>query len=235
MKMKVAQCWDDGVLNDERLVELLRKHGAKATFNLNPGLMKGVERGTDRWVKPRESGGWSCRGFCPGKLSLADIPEVYKGFRLASHCWRHEVPGSVPDAVWIQSALDARNYLEDAVQEACRGFAWPCGVSTPETIRLLRENGFTYGRTTQYADDLRTNTEPLAMRSSCHFHAGDFWKRYEASKATGFFYFWGHTYEMHHYEDFWTQMDLTLEAISADPDAEWVDVEDLVLEAVRTK
>ena len=162
MKMKVAQCWDDGVLNDARLVEILRKYDAKATFNLNPGLMKESERGIDRWVTPQDSG-WSCRGFRPGKLSLRDIPEVYRGFRLASHCWRHETAGSVPDADWIRSALDARHFLEDLVQEPCPGFAWPCGTTTPATIALLRENGFAYGRTTQYLADFRANDEPMAM------------------------------------------------------------------------
>lgn len=227
--MKVVQCWDDGVLNDARLVDLLRKYNAKATFNLNPGLMKETERGADCWVQPGDSSGWSCRGFRPGKLSLKDIPEVYEGFELASHCWRHENAGSVPDADWIQSALDARHFLEDIAQKPCLGFAWPCGVTTPETIRLLRENGFAYGRTTENTADFRTNTEPMALRSSCHFHAGNFWQLYEKAKETGVFYFWGHSYEMHHYDDFWKQMENTIRFISEDPDAEWVNVVDLVL------
>lgn len=226
--MKVAQCWDDGVLNDIRLTDILRKYNAKATFNLNPGLMQETERGADTWVAPGDAIGWSCRGFRPGKLSLRDIPEVYKGFKLASHCWRHEVPGNVSDADWIKAALDARHYLEDIVQESCPGFAWPCGVATPDTIRLLRENGFAYGRTTQYTDDVASNEEPLALKTSCHFHASDFWVRYQAAKKTGVFYFWGHSYEMHHYDDFWTQMENTIRYISEDPEAEWVDVVDLV-------
>ena len=36
--MTVVQCWDDGVTTDVRLAEILRRHGAKATFNLNAGL-----------------------------------------------------------------------------------------------------------------------------------------------------------------------------------------------------
>ena len=36
--MVVVQCWDDGVATDVRLVDLLCRHGAKATFNLNAGL-----------------------------------------------------------------------------------------------------------------------------------------------------------------------------------------------------
>ena len=30
--VKVACCWDDGVVNDIRLISLLRKYKAKATF-----------------------------------------------------------------------------------------------------------------------------------------------------------------------------------------------------------
>jgi len=37
--IKVAQCWDDGVATDIRLIEILRKYNAKATFNLCPGIM----------------------------------------------------------------------------------------------------------------------------------------------------------------------------------------------------
>ena len=37
--IKVAQCWDDGVATDIRLIEILRKYNAKATFNLCPGLI----------------------------------------------------------------------------------------------------------------------------------------------------------------------------------------------------
>ena len=37
--IKVAQCRDDGVATDIRLIEILRKYNAKATFNLCPGIM----------------------------------------------------------------------------------------------------------------------------------------------------------------------------------------------------
>ena len=42
--IKVAQCWDDGVINDIKVADLCRKYGAKATFNLNPALHHATER-----------------------------------------------------------------------------------------------------------------------------------------------------------------------------------------------
>jgi len=228
MKFKVCTCWDDGVLNDERLVGLFRKHGAKATFNLNPGLMDPDKRGRREWVAPRAPG-WSHLGFLCGKLSLRDIPEVYDGFQLASHCWRHENAGSLPDEEWIASAMRARTYLEDVVQRPCTGFAWPCGITTPGTIAALRAAGFEYGRTTAYsADVLGDNPEPMALRSSCHFLSRDFWARYDAEKARGgVFYFWGHSYEIFEYDPLWDQLEGKLRLIAEDPDAEWIDVVDL--------
>ena len=227
MKFKVCTCWDDGVLNDERLVGLLRKHGAKATFNLNPGLMAET-RGVREWVAPHTPG-WSHLGFRCGKLSLRDIPEVYAGFQLASHCWRHENAGSLPDAARIASALRARRILEDLVQRPCTGSAWPRGVSTPGTIAKLREAGFEYGRTTKSAEDvLAENPEPMARRSGCHFLSGDFWPRYDEARARGgVFYFWGHSYEIFEYDPLWDQLEGKLRFIAEDPDAEWIDVVDL--------
>lgn len=226
--MKVVQCWDDGVVNDIRLTGLLRKYGAKATFNLNPGTMDPIDRREPHWRRQGEGTNNHNFGFDGGKLSLRDIPEVYAGFELASHCWRHENAGSIPDADWIKSALDARHYLEDAVQRPCPGFAWPCGVTTPETIALLRENGFAYGRSTRSTFDVTDCPEPLAIAANCHFKAPDFWQRYSAAKKTGVFYFWGHSYELYDCDQIWDNFERMVEYISNDPDAEWANVIDIV-------
>ncbi len=225
--MKVVQCWDDGVVNDIRLTELLRKYNAKATFNLNPGLMG--EYIPSSWVKPGDNG-WSHQGYRGGKIALKDIGEIFSGFELASHCWRHENAGSIPDSEWIKSALDARHFLEDIVQRDCLGFAWPCGVSTPETARLLRENGFAYGRTTKYLSDITKCADAMELPSNCHFLNGGFWNLYEQAKENGnkVFYFWGHSYEMFEYDKLWELLEDKIRYISEDPDAEWANVVDIV-------
>ncbi len=227
MKFKVCTCWDDGVVNDGRLAGIFRKYGAKATFNLNPGLM-GETRGASSWIAPGDEG-WSFRGYRTAKFALKDIPEIYAGFELASHCWRHENADTLPASEWIRTALDARHFLEDVAQKPCPGFAWPCGVTTPETVAALREAGFAYGRTTRYTDDfLGDNPEPMALKSNAHYlDTRAFWTRYKTAKANGgVFYFWGHSYEMMEYEALWKLVEDAIAYISADPDAEWVTVEE---------
>ena len=92
--VKVAQCWDDGVLNDLRLVELLRKYNAKATFNLNPALHEKSRRKVD--------GTYKFKGiYDAGKLSLDELTDVYEGFQVASHTmmnsWRTRL---TPVNIW---------------------------------------------------------------------------------------------------------------------------------------
>lgn len=234
MKFQVCTCWDDGVINDERLASLFRTYGAKATFNLNPGLM-GDERIPTAWL-PQRSPTWGHNGFRAGKLAIRDIPEVYAGFELASHCWKHENAGSIPDDEWIAAAVHARTFLEDIVQRPCTGFAWPCGISTPGTVAALRKAGFSYGRTTRYTTDvLGDNAEPLELKSSCHFLSRDFWTRYDEEKARGgVFYFWGHSYEIYEYEPLWHRLDEALRLIAEDPEAEWINVIDLAKRLDKT-
>ena len=224
--IKVAQCWDDGVATDIRLVEILRKYNAKATFNLCPGTLA-EETVKPFWTDPVLHTGWSHNGFRGGAVGKKDLKAVYSGFQVASHCWRHETAGMIPDADFLKAALDARNFLEDVFQQECRGFAWPNGKHTPETERLLAEAGFRYGRTTANLADVTSNENPLALASSCHFHNWQFWKIFEEAKKTGVFYFWGHSYEMMEYPPLWERFEQKIKALSEDPEVEWVDVIDL--------
>ena len=223
--VKVAQCWDDGVATDIRLIEILRKYNAKATFNLCPGIMADETVQTS-WTDPL-SRSWSYNGFLGGRVGKKDLKAVYGGFQVASHCWKHETAGQFSDADFIKAAVDARNFLEDTFQQECRGFAWPCGRHTPETERLLAEAGFRYGRTTENLTDVTANGNPLALHSSCHFHNWQFWRIFDEAKKTGVFYFWGHSYELMDSPKLWERFEQKIKALSEDPEVEWVDVIDL--------
>lgn len=225
--LKVAQCWDDGVVTDIRLVEILRKYNAKATFNLCPGWHK-EERRPSRWLW-RDDDSMGYKGFGGGRLSLKDLTEVYQGFKVASHCWTHETAFRCSADEVVRAAVDGRKFLEDLFQIEAPGFAWPCGHTTPEAAEKMAAAGFAYGRTVAEVQDFTRNTDPLQLASNCHFHSREFWKRYEYAKAnTGVFYFWGHSYEMMEYDKLWERMEEVIKFISADPDAEWADVIDIV-------
>jgi len=225
--VRVAQCWDDGVVNDIRLIELLKKYHAKATFNLNPGF-HAEKRTPGEWM-PVEYSDWSYKGFRGGKVGRNEMLSIYKGFQVASHCMRHQNADEHPLAEFVKAALDARHFLEDLFQQECPGFAWPCGITTPETADALRDAGFAYGRTVANTDRVEDYKHPMLLNSSCHFQDGNFYRRFrEARERNGVFYFWGHSYEMIDSEGLWDQFERKLAMLSADPEVQWIDVVDIV-------
>ena len=225
--VKVATCWDDGVYTDLRLVEILRKYNAKATFNLNPGRHTD-ESFPSKWLKYVDAP-WSSNGFSSGLLSKNDLLEVYKGFKVASHCMQHETVGRVLDDVFLKAAIDARKWLEDFFQQECPGFAWPCGQTSPATADALSEAGFEYGRTTANTDNVLAYEHPMLLNSSCHFLNRNFHSLFDKAKAeNGVFYFWGHTYEMMDCQGMWDFMEQKIKSLSEDPEVEWIDVIDIV-------
>jgi peptidoglycan-N-acetylglucosamine deacetylase len=70
MGMRVVQCWDDGVTADVPLVDILRRHGARATFNLNAGLHD-APRAHD----------WVYEGTQVSRLGWEDMRALYEGSR----------------------------------------------------------------------------------------------------------------------------------------------------------
>ncbi|MCQ2396926.1 MAG: polysaccharide deacetylase family protein [Lentisphaeria bacterium] len=222
----VAQCWDDGVNTDVRLVELLRKYNAKATFNLNPGNLS--EHRTAPFWRHGRTYEWSYMGFVPGHVGLDELTDIYDGFQVASHCMRHETVTRTDDDCVIKAAIDAKHFLEDKFQRECPGFAWPCGLFNDNVIEHLKAAGFTYGRTTRNTDNVLACKEFMALDSSCHFQSRLFWEQFDKAKAAnGVFYFWGHSYEMMDYRELWEQLEDKLAELNADPEVKWIDVCDI--------
>ena len=219
--IKVAQCWDDGVLNDIKVAELCRKYEAKATFNLNPGF---------HWAKKRITDQGHCYlgKYYSGKLAWDEVTSVYEGFEVASHGMCHLPADRIDAKVIAADAVSARNIIEDKFQEECRGFAWPAGLYTQECCDLLREAGFAYGRTVEYAEQVLPCKDFMALRSNCHFQDPDFWQKFEKARSGGVFYFWGHSYEMMDDPALWAEYEDKLRRLNEDPEVEWINVIDMV-------
>ncbi|MCQ2379561.1 MAG: polysaccharide deacetylase family protein [Victivallaceae bacterium] len=224
--VKVACCWDDATETDIRLVEMLRKHNAKATFNINLGFHYQNFRRTNTW---QPKGG--SPAFINRWLSIADLKPLYEGFAIASHGLFHMNfdPSKVDEFVIDQT--EDRKRLEDMFQRKIRGMAYPCGVCDELAASRLAEAGFEYGRSTLYVDDFTKNDNPLILKSQCHFLDPQFKEKFAYAKEHGGkFYFWGHSCEMLDVKEKWQLFDSYLDFISADSDATWVDVIDLVTE-----
>lgn len=216
--LKVVQCWDDGVHDDIRLIEILRKYEARASFNLNSALHK------------QERCGWydQKRNKDVFRLALSELRCVYAGFTIANHTMTHPRPLEISLSQWRGEVVDSRKWLQDFFQQPVLGFAYPFGDCSEQTAAVVREAGHVYARTTLNRAPGERIEDPMMLPSDCHFLSENFWQRYEAAKESGdgFFYFWGHSYEMNT-EQLWDRFEACIRRISSDPQAQWAEMPDL--------
>jgi peptidoglycan/xylan/chitin deacetylase (PgdA/CDA1 family) len=221
MKLRVAQCWDDGVESDVRLVELLRKHHAKATFNLNPALSQHPETNV-----------WKYRDEIPvRRLKWNELPQVYAGFTIANHTLTHPSAPEVSLERWQHEVREGRQQLQEHFGQPVDGFAYPFGTFTAAAAEVVQRAGHTYGRTTKQlslGQPFPGDAGPsgaFATSTDGHFLMADFWQRLEAAKRRPqpVFWFWGHSYELVSDDD-WARFDDLIARLSSDPDVEWVEV-----------
>jgi peptidoglycan/xylan/chitin deacetylase (PgdA/CDA1 family) len=218
--MRIMQCWDDGDVDDIRLVEILRKHGAKATFNINPGGWT-----SERRMAHRFKGEYSVY-----RLTLDEMPDVYHGFCIGGHTMTHPFLNKIDPQWALAELVECKRYIEKHFGQSDCGMAYPCGAYNDQVKALVQDAGYLYSRTTKNVD-LRLNTDnPMALHTHCHFLAEDFWHKFEAVKAVdGDFYFWGHTFELMGDDARWGALDSQIGRLTDDSATIWIDVKDLFL------
>ena len=128
----VTLSFDDGTINDRRLVEAFNRHGIKATFNLVPGRF-----GLD------------------GYVSRDEVASLYAGHEVASHGWMHRHLDRLDPYRRLAEIRDGRAALEDLLGRPVRGFASPYGAHSDASVDAMREAGVAYARTGGESRDAR--------------------------------------------------------------------------------
>ncbi|HCB12310.1 MAG TPA: hypothetical protein DEP36_01880 [Gammaproteobacteria bacterium] len=214
--MKVVQSWDDGIVDDIRLTELLRRYGAKAAFNLNPGLHQA-----------QRSCSWHYGDKDVWRLGRDELVDVYDGFEIANHSLTHPYLPDLSLTDLAREVWDSRHRLQDWFQQPIRGFCYPFGGFNAAVKDEIRAAGHIYARTVTEVEPVFPPVDMLEFGVNCRFADPAFWARYECVKASnGVFFFWGHSYELVN-ETMWADLEDKIAGISADPAAEWVNLEAL--------
>ena len=213
--MRVVQCWDDGVDADVRLIEILQRHAAKATFNLNAGLHE-----------KRRKAAWVYEGTQVSKLGWDEMRDVYDGFTIANHSLSHPYLERISIEDARRDIEEGRDRLQQFFGQAVLGFAYPYGTYNKAVAEAIREAGHVYARTVRNVEQPFPPADAMEFHPCCHFQAEDLWERYEKARSGGVFYFWGHSYEIIN-ESMWAAFEEIIERISNDPAARWSDVADL--------
>ncbi|MBP3600203.1 MAG: polysaccharide deacetylase family protein [Clostridia bacterium] len=205
----VTFSFDDGNIDDIRLIELFKKYGLKGTFNLSSGCLT-------------ESHGWTFNDVKYVKhINYMDHPHLYDGFEVAVHSYRHpRLDLSDDNTVYNEIKLDQK-LLECMYGYKIRGMALPFGKYNERTAEIIKDCGIKYCRTVMPTYNFEF-PQDLILNPTCHFKdpkllslAEEFINaQYDDAKM---FYIWGHSYELIT-EDDWTKFEDFCKLISGKSD-----------------
>ena len=182
--------YDDGVEQDVRLIEIFRKYGLKATFNLNSGLY--APEGT---VYPE--------GQVHRRMTEAQVSELYRGddIEVAVHGATHPWLDHMPVNMCTKDLMDDREKLESQFGTLVRGMAYPFGTYSDDVVACMRSVGIVYSRTVQSTHDFNMPTDWMRLPATCHHNDPELMTlahRFVEESSWGrpwMFYLWGHSYE----------------------------------------
>ena len=204
-RLAVTLSWDDGPVEDRRLVAFLNAVGLRGTFNLNSGFLAPAT---------------------PGCVGRAEVADLYAGHEVAIHTRTHpHLPRLDPSQVAAEVLAD-RRALEDLVGYPVRGMAYPFGTHSPAVVGLLRALGIAYARTADVADPCFPPADPLTWGVTAHVLAesadGDVGQRFLKLRADpgagGVYAVCGHAYEFARPGDRWAEMDRRLRPLAGHAD-----------------
>jgi len=215
-KMKaVTFSYDDGVVQDRRLVELFNRYGVKGTFNLNSEMFG-----------KKHSRMYGNTLIHPDRLERHEIVQLYEGHEIAAHTLTHpQLPELSDEEVIRQVERDRLNLSELCGYEVV-GLAFPGNIpSSDERVeRLVREHtGCRYARAAGATGGFAFPQDLYHIEQSV-YHV--FWdetmrlaKEFIALKpdTPQVFFVMGHAYEFD-VADWWQRMETFLQLISGHND-----------------
>ena len=184
----LTMSYDDGKIQDERLVSIFNRYGIRGTFNLNYGMI-------DK------------EGLTPPRIKSSRINELYTGHEIATHTMTHPTIARCPMTEVAEEILADRKGLEQITGRIIRGHAYPNGSYNEDIKQLFRQLGIAYARVVEPAADFALPTDPLEWHPTCHHDAPDLMKKaeffaeFKKKQYLKLMYVWGHSYEFDNHDN----------------------------------
>ncbi len=214
-KKAMTFSYDDGVLQDIRLVEILNKYGLRSTFNLNSELLG------RKWSLVRNG-----ITVCHDKVAPQDVRSVYEGHEVAAHTLTHPFLPDTEEKETIRQVEEDRVKLSELCGYEVLGMAYPGGgVNHDKRVEdILRENtGIRYARTTDATGSFSLQEDLICLNPTVyHIDTDEMFRLGEAFLALepetpALFYVWGHSYEFDAWQ-FWDRFEEFCRMMSGNAD-----------------
>ena len=181
--------YDDGVVQDIRLIEIFNKYGLKGTFNINSGLYLKEDEVREKFY---------------GRMKLSEAKDLYigSGQEVAVHSYSHPFLEQLKEPEMVYEITEDRKNLEEQFETIVRGMAYPMGTYSDAVVRVLKNCGICYSRTTKSTGTFDLPENWLTLHPTCHHDDPKLMEYAEIFAEDKFpwrrkplFYVWGHSYE----------------------------------------
>jgi len=208
--------FDDGTVQDRRLIELIDKYNLRATFNLNSGFF-----GRKHCI--------THSGFnvCHDEIEASEARSLYRNHEVAVHTVSHPNLKKVEsDGEIIRQVLDDHKALTELTGKEIFGMAYPCGGDCYDerVIKLISESTpVRYARTTSSHRTFALPENFMTWHPTCDQRDDDLFElaeRFIAAEPTEdmLFYVWGHSFELDKPDKSWDRFEKFCETVSAKRD-----------------
>ena len=184
----VTLSYDDGVVFDRKLIQILDEYGLKCTFNLNSEL----------YAKETNV----------RRLTKDEATELYKNSKheVAIHGAKHLSLAEVSPEAATRDVIDDRENLEKQFGRIVKGMAYANGSFNDTAVEVLKNCGIKYARTTVATNKYDIPTDWLRLAPTCHHTTKNLEElteeflsfkedSYYWGNSPKLFYLWGHSYE----------------------------------------
>ena len=182
--------YDDGVVQDIRLIEILDKYGLRGTFNINTGRYLAEDAERAKYY---------------GRMKLSEAKQLYIGsaHEVAVHALNHPFLEKLKADEVITEIMEDRKNIEAQYGTLARGMAYPYGTYSTQVVDVLAHCGICYSRTTKTTENFKFPENWLTLHPTCHHNNPklmDLAKTFAETKSrypadNWLFYVWGHSYE----------------------------------------
>lgn len=180
--------YDDGVVQDIRLMDIMNKHGLKGTFNIGSGKYLPEDTVREKYY---------------GRMKLSEAKELYigSGHEVALHAFTHPHLEKMNSPEIVQEIWEDRKHIEKTYGAIARGMAYPFGAYNETVKDVLRNCGVVYARTTRSTYKFDFPTDWLELHPTCRhkdtrlMELADKFLASKAANSARMFYLWGHSYE----------------------------------------
>lgn len=184
----LTMSYDDGRLEDRRLVEIFNRYGIRGTFNLNAGLADN-----------------------PNRIPKSEWQTLYKNHEIACHTYLHPTIARCPIEQVARQIMQDRTELEEVTGAPVRGLAYPNGSYNQKILDLLPLLGIRYARVVPTTGNFEMPENWYIWKATCHHNQNlleccDAFLSLKKTQYLYMMYVWGHSYQFPD-DDNWDMME----------------------------